>query len=347
MTKSFNFADALLDWFDHYGRKNLPWQQNPTPYHVWLSEIMLQQTQVSTVIDYYNRFIHRFPNVRSLAEAKQDDVLAYWSGLGYYARARNLHKTAQIVSADYAGHFPKDIEKLINLPGIGRSTAGAIMTLAYHQKYPILDGNVKRVLTRFFAINGWPGNKKVEDSLWEKASLLLPEKRIANYIQAQMDLGATLCTRSKPDCLHCPMQRHCAAYRLGTPTAYPERKPKKSIPTRTCYWLVCQNDKGELFLEQRPSTGIWGGLWSFPEREEKQDLTAYCEEKLHISIDHFEELSPITHVFSHFKLTIQPLLIKSHLTGVTDMSMGNWYKINDIMQLGLPAPVRSFLHTLK
>ncbi|BDZ73168.1 hypothetical protein GCM10025856_08870 [Methylophaga marina] len=231
MTKPFHFADALLDWFDHYGRKNLPWQQNPTPYHVWLSEIMLQQTQVSTVIDYYTRFIQRFPNVYSLAEAKQDDVLAYWSGLGYYARARNLHKTAQIVSADYTGAFPETLEELINLPGIGRSTAGAILTLAYHQKYPILDGNVKRVLTRFFAIDGWPGNKKVEDSLWEKAESLLPDKRIANYIQAQMDLGATLCTRSKPDCPRCPLQSHCLAYNNGNPTAYPEKNLKKpSLP---------------------------------------------------------------------------------------------------------------------
>ena len=346
MTKPFHFADALLDWFDHYGRKNLPWQQNPTPYHVWLSEIMLQQTQVSTVIDYYTRFIQRFPNVYSLAEAKQDDVLAYWSGLGYYARARNLHKTAQIVSADYTGAFPETLEELINLPGIGRSTAGAILTLAYHQKYPILDGNVKRVLTRFFAIDGWPGNKKVEDSLWEKAESLLPDKRIANYIQAQMDLGATLCTRSKPDCPRCPLQSHCLAYNNGNPTAYPEKKPKKAIPTRTCYWLVSQNND-ELFMEQRPSTGIWGGLWSFPERPDKQDLMAYCEQTLHFSIDSIEELPEMTHVFSHFRLMIRPLLIKSRINAVTDNSIGNWYKINDIMQLGLPAPVRSFLHTLQ
>jgi A/G-specific adenine glycosylase len=346
MTKSFNFADALLDWFDHHGRKNLPWQQNPTPYHVWLSEIMLQQTQVATVIDYYNRFIHRFPDVQSLAKAKQDDVLAYWSGLGYYARARNLHKTAQIVSEEYTGRFPKTLEELINLPGIGRSTAGAILTLGYHQKYPILDGNVKRVLTRFFAISGWPGNKKVEDNLWQKAESLLPDKRIANYIQAQMDLGATLCTRSKPDCPHCPLQSHCLAYNTASPTDYPEKKPKKTIPTRTCYWLVCQNGD-ELFLEQRPSAGIWGGLWSFPERQEKEELIAYCERTFHFSVDNIEQLPELTHVFSHFKLTIRPLLITSRPKGVTDKSVGNWYKIDDIMQLGLPAPVRSFLHTLQ
>lgn len=345
MSTTFNFADALLNWYDQFGRKDLPWQQSPTPYHVWLSEIMLQQTQVTTVIDYYLRFTRRFPDIRSLAQAKQDDVLAYWSGLGYYARARNLHKTAQIVVAEFAGEMPNTLEQLTALPGIGRSTAGAILTLAYHQPFPILDGNVKRVLARFDAISGWPGNKQVENKLWQRAEQLLPNRRIANYIQAQMDLGATLCTRSKPDCQNCPMQHHCQAFALGTPTAFPEKKPKKAVPQRQTHWLVLKNDQNEIYLEQRPQQGIWGGLWSFPEIDKAEDIDILCRQRFHINITQHQPLPHLQHVFSHFKLAIHPHLLQCRAEGIADKDNGNWYKIEDSLTLGLPAPVKSFLQS--
>ncbi|HEC73077.1 MAG TPA: adenine DNA glycosylase [Methylophaga aminisulfidivorans] len=347
MTTSFNFSSALLAWYDIHGRKNLPWQQQPTPYHVWLSEIMLQQTQVSTVINYYLRFIETFPNLEALAAAKQDDVLALWSGLGYYARARNLHKAAQIVCSDFAGKFPQTLEELVALPGIGRSTAGAILTLGYHQQFAILDGNVKRVLTRFYAIDGWPGNKKVEDTLWTLAEALLPKKRIANYIQAQMDLGATLCTRTKPMCNDCPLVSDCIAYQRNDVLSYPAKKPKKAIPTKQTNWLVCQSDSGEILLEQRPSSGIWGGLWSFPENTETASVAEYCQQYYGLSAKNIESYPVIQHVFSHYKLTITPLVIATQQQAVANTDQGKWYKINDALQLGLPAPVRSFLLTLQ
>jgi len=345
MSTSFNFADALLSWYDQFGRKDLPWQQSPTPYHVWLSEIMLQQTQVTTVIDYYLRFTKRFPDIHALAKAQQDDVLAYWSGLGYYARARNLHKTAQIVVTDFDGGMPKTLEQLTALPGIGRSTAGAILTLAYHQQFPILDGNVKRVLARFDAISGWPGNKQVENTLWQRAETLLPNQRIANYIQAQMDLGATLCTRTKPDCPVCPLQSHCQAFALGTPTAFPGKKPKKVIPKRQTHWLVLKNDVNEIFLEQRPQQGIWGGLWSFPEIENAEDIEYICRQRFKLTIAEHQCLPDLQHVFSHFKLSIHPHLLRCKAEGIADKDNGNWYKIEDTLALGLPAPVKSFLQS--
>jgi len=347
MTNTFDFATALLNWFDKFGRKDLPWQQSPTPYHVWLSEIMLQQTQVSTVIDYYQRFIARFPDIHALANAPQDDVLSLWSGLGYYARARNLHKTAQLVVKNHAGSMPSNLQQLTELPGIGRSTAGAILTLGYHQRYAILDGNVKRVLARFYALEGWPGKKQVENQLWDYAESLLPELRIANYIQAQMDLGATLCTRTKPACERCPLQAACQAYALGRTTDFPGKKPAKATPTRQTYWLVLQNSEGEVLLEQRPQKGIWGGLWSFPELAETQTLDMHCQQQWQLRLNSYTALSPIQHVFSHFKLDIHPLLLRCVSAGVADNDRGNWYKIEDTFKLGLPAPVKSFLQSLQ
>lgn len=280
MTSSI-FSKQLLTWFDLYGRKDLPWQQQPTPYHVWLSEIMLQQTQVSTVIPYYQRFTENFNSINALANAAVDDVLALWTGLGYYARARNLNKAAIIMAQQHHGEMPNNIDDLIALPGIGRSTAGAIMSLAHQQKFAILDGNVKRVLARFFAIEGWPGKKDIENQLWQKAELLLPRQRIANYIQAQMDLGASVCTRSKPKCDLCPLTSGCIAFKQGNPKDYPTSKPNKVIPRRQTHWLIAQNSTGEILLEQRPQQGIWGGLWSFPEVEDKGDLD-YHSRKLNL-----------------------------------------------------------------
>ena len=346
MTAKFNFSQALLNWYDQYGRKDLPWQQAPTPYHVWLSEIMLQQTQVSTVIDYYQRFTRRFPDLQTLATAQQDEVLAYWSGLGYYARARNLHKTAQLIVELYEGEMPASLEDLTSLPGIGRSTAGAIMSLAFHQRFPILDGNVKRVLARYFAVDGWPGVKQVENRLWSYAEQLLPETRIANYIQAQMDLGATLCTRTKPDCRHCPLKTDCQAHALGQPEAFPGKKSKKAIPIRKTSWLVLLNMSGEVLLEQRPQQGIWGGLWSFPEISDDENINHYCEQHWKIEVQSTTNLTPRQHVFTHFRLDIHPVLLRCRIKGVADKDQGKWYRIEDAYALGLPAPVKSFLKTL-
>ena len=282
------FSDRLLAWFDDHGRKDLPWQHDITPYHVWLSEIMLQQTQVSTVIDYYNRFIKRYDNVQALAAADLDDVLALWTGLGYYARARNLYKATQIIVERHQGQLPSTIDELMALPGIGRSTAGAIMALGYHQRHAILDGNVKRVLTRYAAISGWPGKKDIEQKLWQLAEQLLPTHRVGSYIQAQMDLGATICTRSKPLCSQCPLITDCKAYLSGNPTQYPSSKPKKAIPQRQTYWLIVRTESGLILLEQRPNKGIWGGLWSFPEFESLDDVKCFYQQNFDAHKDNLE-----------------------------------------------------------
>ncbi len=346
---TFNFSEELLTWFDHSGRKDLPWQQQPTPYHVWLSEIMLQQTQVSTVLDYYRRFTQHYNDVQSLANAPIDDVLALWTGLGYYARARNLHKTAVILVDKYNGQLPDDLDKLIELPGIGRSTAGAIMTLAYHQIFPILDGNVKRVLARYYAIEGWPGKKEIENKLWQCAEELLPTSRIANYIQAQMDLGATVCTRSKPSCETCPLQSNCRAFQHNLPQNYPTSKPKKIIPTRQTNWLIAQLKTGEILLEQRPSHGIWGSLWSFPETDSSKNIDSLCQDKLFVNMANITTQPYIRHVFSHFKLDIHPHLIQCSINNnrIAENKSLTWYKIGDALLLGLPAPVKLFLEQLQ
>jgi A/G-specific adenine glycosylase len=342
------FSEQLLAWYDVHGRKDLPWQQNPTPYEVWLSEIMLQQTQVSTVIPYYLRFTEQFPTVSHLANADVDNVLSLWTGLGYYARARNLHKAAKYIVENHDAKLPDNLEQLMALPGIGRSTAGAIMTLGFHQNYPILDGNVKRVLTRFFAIEGWPSKKEIENRLWLEAERLLPDKRIANYIQAQMDLGATLCTRSKPRCNDCPLKMDCRAYAQGNPTKFPTPKPKKATPIKYTNWIIVLNDKNEVLLTKRPATGIWGGLWTFPEVIDATTIRDYCSTNLSLSVDAISELTPFQHVFSHFKLNIQPFVISTkHISNaVNENNTVNWYKIYDALTLGLPAPVKTVLTSL-
>lgn len=340
-----SFSDRLLHWYDQYGRKDLPWQHNITPYHVWLSEIMLQQTQVATVIDYYQRFIKQYPSVNDLAEAPIDDVLALWTGLGYYARARNLHKAAKLIVSEHHGDLPKDLDALIALPGIGRSTAGAIMSLGHHQRYPILDGNVKRVLCRYRAIAGWPGQKQVEQQLWTLAEQLLPKQRFANYIQAQMDLGATVCKRSKPRCTLCPLQKDCLAFGQGTQTAFPERKPKKALPLRQTHWLIIFSKSGEILLEQRPSQGIWGGLWSFPEFDSYDEMEQFYHLKFGHNNATFIADNTIRHVFTHYKLDILPYLV--HSSGYESLSDPNrawqWFETSDALQLGLPAPVKAYI----
>jgi len=343
------FSKHLLAWFDQHGRKDLPWQQQPTPFHVWLSEIMLQQTQVNTVIPYYQKFTQHYPDIQSLAQASLDDVLSLWTGLGYYARARNLHKTANIIMQEHNAEMPDTLDKLIALPGIGRSTAGAIMSLAYHQKCAILDGNVKRVLARYHRVSGWPGIKSVENQLWQYAEQHLPSKRIAHFIQAQMDLGATLCTRSKPQCDLCPLKEHCQAFLYDLPQNYPHSKPKKNIPTKQSHWLVLQLNAGEILLEQRPPVGIWGGLWSFPETDSPNNINDICTQEFNIEVSKITIEPSFKHVFSHFKLTVHPHLIQCSKADkkIAENNNACWYKISDALRLGLPAPVKSFLQSLQ
>ena len=344
-----SFSDRLLVWFDEHGRKDLPWQQGITPYHVWLSEIMLQQTQVSTVIGYYMRFTERYADITALASASLDDVLALWTGLGYYARARNLHKTAQIIVKQHEGKMPSTLDGLMALPGIGRSTAGAIMALGYQQRHPILDGNVKRVLTRYAAITGWPGRKATEQQLWHLAEQLLPESRIEHYIQAQMDLGATICTRSKPLCSQCPLIIDCEAYQTGNPTQFPTPKPKKAVPLRQIYWLIVRSESGLILLEQRPNSGIWGGLWSFPEFDNLADAKSFYRQNFGLNQGVLLPQKTIRHIFTHYKLDIFPHLVHSSVCSqsITDFESLAWHTRNDALRLGLPAPVKAFLKLLE
>ena len=338
------FSQQLLAWFDVAGRKDLPWQQDITPYRVWVSEIMLQQTQVTTVIDYYQRFMARFPTVQNLADAPTDDVLALWTGLGYYARARNLHKAAKLVCDEFGGEFPHDHELLQQLPGVGRSTAAAIYSIACNGRAPILDGNVKRVLTRYAAIDGWPALKHVESQLWDLAEELTPDKRVADYTQAIMDLGATLCTRSKPQCPSCPVQNNCQSFASNTQTSYPSKKPKKQIPTRQVHMLIIENNHGEILLEQRPDSGIWGGLWSFPEAANANELDHYIDQNL--STNSSKQHWPLMrHTFSHFHLDITPVHIHLHgeINTVMEAKPQLWYKGHPEQQVGLAAPVKKLL----
>ncbi len=350
-----NFAQRLLTWHDQHGRKDLPWQQDITPYRVWLSEIMLQQTQVATVIDYFNRFVKRFPTVRDLARADLDQVLHLWTGLGYYARARNLHKAAVTVVATYDGHFPESQDELEALPGIGRSTAAAIRAIAMQQHATILDGNVKRVLARYHAQAGYPGVTAVAKRLWRYAESHTPEQRTNTYTQAIMDLGATICLRSKPACKRCPVSAGCEAYRDRTTDIYPARKPKKEKPIREARFFVVTQHSGATLLEQKPSDGIWGGLWTPPERPitlrpESFILTlGYSPEQIEST-----RIAPrFRHTFSHFFLDIEPVYIKT--TGypalVREVSEQRWVFPEHLSsgneRIGLSAPAVKLLASLK
>lgn len=339
------FNQAVLAWFDQHGRHDLPWQQDKSAYHTWVSEIMLQQTQVSTVIPYFQRFMQRFPDVHSLAEAEQDEVLHHWTGLGYYARARNLHKTARIVSYTLAGEFPQSVTALEELPGIGRSTAGAILSIATGQRAVILDGNVKRVLARYYALSGWPGSSANQKKLWHYAEQLTPQQRAGDYTQAMMDLGAILCTRSKPSCLLCPVQPGCQAYQQGQPTAYPQPKPKKVLPTRQTTMLLLHNPAGHILLQQRPPSGIWGGLWCLPEVADLRDAAATTG--LTLDLEHAQALPPLRHTFSHFHLQITPVRIPCSPAAATVMEGGAtlWYNRQQPANIGLAAPTKRLLHT--
>jgi len=343
-----SFAGKVLQWFDANGRKDLPWQQQPTPYRVWISEIMLQQTQVGTVIPYYQRFMHSFPDVVTLANAAIDDVLHHWSGLGYYARARNLHRAAQIVRDSYNGRFPDTLDEVVALPGIGRSTAGAILALSAGQRLPILDGNVKRVLARYHAVEGWPGRTEVARRLWQLAEQHTPGKDVAAYTQAIMDLGATVCSRTRPDCGACPLGGGCAAFRTGRQAEFPGRKPKAAKRLKNTRMLLAHCD-GALYLERRPASGIWGGLWSLPELADGQDVDDWCASRLNARPAERDEWDLLRHSFTHFDLDIQPLVVRlEHASRkVADEDGCRWYALESPPKIGLAAPVRKLIDALK
>jgi A/G-specific adenine glycosylase len=334
---SLTFAVDLLAWFDRAGRKHLPWQQQRTPYRVWISEIMLQQTQVATVMPYYERFMARFPDVRSLAMAPLDEVLHLWTGLGYYARARNLHRAAQIIVADHAGDMPGSHEEVQSLPGIGRSTAGAILALSRGERHSILDGNVKRVLARYFGIEGFPGEPRIEKTLWQLAEQCTPDARVADYTQAIMDLGATLCVRTRPLCPMCPLQQHCVARIEHKQALLPTPRPKKARPQRSAFVVIVMDVDGAVLLEQRPATGLWGGLWTFPQFEDHASLDAWLA--LHASTSSLgEPLPTYHHAFTHFDLALQPYLVKFTRGSRVEETGRLWYRPDQPARIGLAKP---------
>ena len=343
-----DFAARLLHWFDGYGRHDLPWQHPREPYRVWLAEIMLQQTQVSTVIPFFERFIKRFPDLRTLAQAPADDVLAHWAGLGYYARARNLHGSAQLIVERRHGEFPRDIETLCELPGIGRSTAGAILAQAFGQRHAILDGNVRRVLARHAAIAGWPGQPAVQKKLWALSERLLPQQRLADYTQAIMDLGATVCTSRKPACGICPLREDCAARLQGTVLDYPGAKPKRAHPQKRAWMLIVENARGEIFCERRPPVGIWGGLWCLPMFQDEQDWQQLCLQRYGLHCSAPSPLPALRHSFTHFDLEILPLRLRADtiITELRESEGRSWIKMTPgAPPVGLPAPVRKLLES--
>ena len=348
MTQLPSFSERLLSWFDEYGRTSLPWQQDKTPYRVWVSEIMLQQTQVSTVIPYYTRFMSVYPSVTDLAEAPLEDVLSLWTGLVYYARARNMHRASQIVVSDFDGEFPSSVEALETLPGIGRSTAGAIVTLGHGGWAPILDGNVKRVLARFHAIEGWPGKADVLAALWMASESHTPRTRTGDYTQGIMDLGATLCTKSNPGCLYCPMSYDCRARIENRLADFPGKKPKKAIPVRSTVFLQCIDGEGRVLLERRPPTGIWGGLWCFPQIEAKAEVADWLLDNGFSATGGATEQPRHSHTFSHFKLDITPLVYSVAATSprISDRDDRRWFTLDQALALGLPAPVLKMLNLL-
>lgn len=348
-----SFSRALVFWQKRHGRHALPWQQTRDPYRIWLSEIMLQQTQVATVIPYYARFLERFPDVRALAAAPVGDVMVLWAGLGYYTRARNLHRCAQAVVDRHGGEFPRDVAQLAELPGIGPSTAAAIAAFAYGARAAILDGNVKRVFCRVFGIDGFPGQSQVEKALWQRASALLPDKDIEAYTQGLMDLGATVCTRSRPDCDACPMQARCVAYATGRTAELPVRKPKKTVPEKSTVMLVVLH-KGEVLLEQRPPQGIWGGLLSLPElsRLGEPSLAPELGEVALVLADFgdvqaIEPLPAFMHAFTHYRLQVLPLKVTlGRRNTPAAQTAYAWQALSAIAEAALPSPVRKLLEQL-
>lgn len=345
------FTHQLLNWYQQYGRKTLPWQLEKTPYTVWLSEVMLQQTQVSTVLPYFARFRTRFPDVMALAHAPLDEVLHLWTGLGYYARARNLHKAAQQVVMWHDGEFPQTFDEVAALPGVGRSTAGAILSLALGQRYPILDGNVKRVLARYFAVSGWPGRKEVERQLWKLSDQLTPADDAGAFNQGMMDLGALVCTRSRPKCQLCPLSKGCVAHVQDSWRAYPQKKPRQILPQRTGYFLLLQQQEN-VFLTRRPPTGLWGGLYCFPWFDDEFTLRQWLV-KHRVGNDKLMPLAGFRHSFTHFHLNVVPLwldlskenFVVRQQAGIEE-NVSLWYNLAAPASVGLAVPVERLLAQL-
>jgi len=341
-----DFASRLIAWQKQYGRHDLPWQNTTDPYAIWVSEIMLQQTQVVAVVGYYAKFMRRFPDIATLANATQDEVLQHWSGLGYYSRARNLHNAAQTIVDNHGGIFPQNFNAIQTLSGIGRSTAAAIASFAFNQVQTILDGNVKRVLTRHFLVEGWPSTPKVEKVLWGLAEKLLPEQNIIAYTQGLMDLGATLCTRSKPKCGICPLMNTCEARLQQRVHHLPTPKPRKVIPEKNITMLILKHGD-EVLLEKRPPTGIWGGLWSFPEVEGIDNIEALAHDKFGVIAQADKPLPAFSHTFTHFKLHIQPKPLRVLKFNANTHEAGHvWLNIEDAISAAIPTPVRKILQSL-
>ncbi len=343
------FSDLLLTWFDTHGRHDLPWQHPRTPYRVWLSEIMLQQTQVATVIPYFEKFLRRCPDLKSLANAELDDVVALWAGLGYYTRARNLHRTAQICMEIHQGQLPITLDELVALPGIGRSTAAAILSQAHDLPFAILDGNVKRTLTRYYGISGWPRTTSVEKELWELSEQCVPKKRNADYTQAIMDLGATVCTRSKPRCTECPLNKKCLAFIENRVAELPQKRPAKKIPTRHTVMLVLLNNKNEVLLSRRPAKGVWSGMWSLPEINDLDEARPLLQQLVKNIDSPNSALPEFQHTFSHYHLMIKPYCWRDLQARhrIADNDSTRWQAVSKLDSVGLPAPVKKLLESLK
>ncbi|MGH8173541.1 MAG: A/G-specific adenine glycosylase [Rhodanobacteraceae bacterium] len=340
------FARALLAWFDVHGRKDLPWQHPRTPYRVWLSEVMLQQTQVRTVIAYFERFIDALPSLPELAAAPLDRVLALWSGLGYYSRARNLHRAAGICVQNHGGELPGNFDALAALPGIGRSTAAAILAQAFNQRHAILDGNVRRALARWHGVRGWTGTSATQRLLWEFADAHTPAERVADYTQAIMDLGATVCVHPRPRCAACPVASGCIALRDGLTSELPEPKPSRAKPTRDTTMLVVRDDSGRVLLERRPPTGIWASLWSVPEATGAAIAEELLRDRYAVRSRSPRALDSFVHSFSHYHLRVTPLLLQgSAIDRVADDEHA-WVSRAELAQFGLPAPVRRLLQNV-
>jgi A/G-specific adenine glycosylase len=340
-------APPLLEWHARHGRHDLPWQHDRTPYRVWVSEIMLQQTQVSTVIPYYQRFMERFPTVRALADAPIDAVLHLWAGLGYYARGRNLHRAAVQIRDEFSGEFPREFEQVASLPGIGRSTAGAILALSTEQRFPILDGNVKRVLSRYFGVEGDPADRATIERLWQLAEHSTPHQQVSTYTQAIMDLGATVCTRRKPLCAYCPLSAECFARRTGRQHELPAARTIRARRSRHVYMLVAMSKDESVFLERRPESGVWGGLWCLPEFESESAAHSFAQSALSKAQGALQALGQVEHAFTHFDLIITPLLTQCAGSAPRiDGAQSVWYNLRDPARIGLPAPIKTLLERL-
>ena len=336
------FASALVRWQKRHGRRDLPWQGTRDPYRIWLSEVMLQQTQVSAVIPYYERFLRRFPTIAALAAASEDEVLQLWSGLGYYARGRNLHAAAKTISQ--LGSFPRTAADIEALPGIGKSTAAAIAAFAFGERAAILDGNVKRVLARYFGIEGWPGETAVEAALWQRANRLLPKIDIQTYTQALMDLGATVCMRNAPRCDVCPVRLGCRARKADRTAEIPAPRPRKALPQKEVTWLLLL-DRGQVLVEKRPAPGIWGGLWSFPEAPAR-DLDGYCRRSFGCEVQSTRTLEALEHGFTHFRLRIHPLLCQVARKPNIQSPGSLWIDVEEVRNAAVPTPVRTLASRL-